>query len=133
MKPLDVLREYWGHEAFRPMQEQVISEALAGRDVLAMLPTGGGKSVCFQVPGLMRDGISLVITPLIALMKDQVQNLEARGIRALAVHAGMNRRFQVPVPVAGAPIYCAVPELHPPDAGGLHRRGRGALHLAVGL
>ena len=92
MKPLDVLREYWGHEAFRPMQEQVISEALAGRDVLAMLPTGGGKSVCFQVPGLMRDGISLVITPLIALMKDQVQNLEARGIRALAVHAGMNRR-----------------------------------------
>ena len=92
MEPLDVLKEYWGYESFRPMQERIISEALAGRDVLAMLPTGGGKSVCFQVPGLMREGISLVITPLIALMKDQVQNLEARGIRALAVHAGMSRR-----------------------------------------
>ena len=92
MEPLDVLREYWGYEAFRPMQEEIVSEALAGRDVLAMLPTGGGKSVCFQVPGLMRDGITLVVTPLIALMKDQVQNLEARGIRALAVHAGMSRR-----------------------------------------
>ena len=66
-------------------------QALEGRDVLAILPTGGGKSVCFQVPGMMRDGIALVITPLIALMKDQVQNLQARGIKAIAVHAGMNR------------------------------------------
>lgn len=87
-----VLQQYWGYEAFRPMQEEIISQALDGKDVLAILPTGGGKSVCFQVPALMKDGIALVITPLIALMKDQVQNLLARGIRAMAIHAGMGRR-----------------------------------------
>ena len=74
------------------MQEEIISEALAGRDVLAVLPTGGGKSVCFQVPALMRKGICIVVTTLIALMKDKVQNLRDRGIGALAVHAGMTRR-----------------------------------------
>jgi ATP-dependent DNA helicase RecQ len=74
------------------MQEEIIRDALEGRDVLAILPTGGGKSVCFQVPSLLREGVALVITPLIALMKDQVQNLQDRGIRALAVHAGMDRR-----------------------------------------
>ena len=92
MTAQEVLKTYWGHDAFRPMQEEIIREALAGRDVLAILPTGGGKSVCFQVPALMKDGIALVVTPLIALMKDQVQNLERRGIKALAIHAGMNRR-----------------------------------------
>ena len=88
------MKQYWGYDAFRPMQEEIISAAAEGRDVLAILPTGGGKSVCFQVPALMKEGIALVVTPLIALMKDQVQNLEARGIRALAIHAGMTR-FQV--------------------------------------
>ena len=92
MEALEVLKQYWGHDAFRPMQEEIISAATDGRDVLAILPTGGGKSVCFQVPALMREGIALVVTPLIALMKDQVQNLEARGIKALAIHAGMERR-----------------------------------------
>ena len=92
MTALEVLKQYWGYEAFRPMQEEIIREALEDRDVLAILPTGGGKSVCFQVPALMREGIALVITPLIALMKDQVQNLQARGIKALAVYAGMSRR-----------------------------------------
>ena len=91
MTPKEALKAYWGYDSFRPMQERIIDEALAGRDVLALLPTGGGKSVCFQVPALMRDGIALVVTPLIALMKDQVQNLSARGIRAIAIHAGMNR------------------------------------------
>ena len=90
----EVLKEYWGYDAFRPMQEEIISAAAEGRDVLAILPTGGGKSVCFQVPAMMKEGIALVVTPLIALMKDQVQNLEARGIKALAIHAGMSR-FQV--------------------------------------
>ena len=74
------------------MQEQIVRSALDGKDVLAILPTGGGKSVCFQVPGLMTDGIALVITPLVALMKDQVQNLRNRGVKALAIYAGMNRR-----------------------------------------
>ena len=92
MEALDVLKQYWGYDAFRPMQEEIISAAAQDRDVLAILPTGGGKSVCFQIPALMQEGIALVITPLIALMKDQVQNLEARGIRALAIHAGMERR-----------------------------------------
>ena len=92
MTAQEVLQKYWGYEAFRPMQEEIISQALDGKDVLAILPTGGGKSICFQVPALMRDGIALVVTPLIALMRDQVQNLQARGIRAMAIHAGMGRR-----------------------------------------
>ncbi len=92
MTAVETLRQYWGYEAFRPMQEEIISAAGEGRDVLAILPTGGGKSVCFQVPALMKDGMALVVTPLIALMKDQVQNLEARGIKAIAVHAGMSHR-----------------------------------------
>ena len=74
------------------MQEDIVGAAVAGKDVLAILPTGGGKSVCFQVPALMKPGIALVVTPLIALMKDQVQNLSARGIKALAVYLGMSRR-----------------------------------------
>ena len=91
MTPKETLKTYWGYDGFRPMQERIIDEALEGRDVLAILPTGGGKSVCFQVPALMKDGLALVVTPLVALMKDQVQNLAARGIRAIAVHAGLNR------------------------------------------
>ncbi len=92
MTPKEVLKEYWGYDGFRPMQEEIITAAVEGRDVLAILPTGGGKSVCFQVPGLLADGLTLVVTPLIALMKDQVQNLKDRGVRALAIHAGMSRR-----------------------------------------
>lgn len=91
MSPSEVLKEYWGYDGFRPMQEEIITAALEGKDVLAIMPTGGGKSICFQVPGLMRDGITLVVTPLIALMKDQVQNLNDRGVKALAIHAGMSR------------------------------------------
>ena len=92
MTAQEVLKEYWGYDSFRPMQREIIDAALEGRDVLAVLPTGGGKSVCFQVPALMREGLALVVTPLISLMKDQVQNLNARGIKALCIHAGMNRR-----------------------------------------
>ena len=92
MTALETLKEYWGYDAFRPKQEEIVNAALEERDVLAILPTGGGKSVCFQVPGMMRDGIAIVVTPLIALMKDQVQNLTDRGIRALCINAGMGRR-----------------------------------------
>ena len=92
MTPVEVLNEYWGYDSFRPKQEEIVLAALDGRDVLAILPTGGGKSVCFQIPALMKEGIALVVTPLIALMKDQVQNLSDRGIKALCVHAGMGRR-----------------------------------------
>jgi len=92
MTALEVLKEYWGYDSFRPMQEDIVNAALEGRDVLAILPTGGGKSVCFQVPAMMREGIAIVVTPLIALMRDQVQNLNDRGIKALCVNAGMGRR-----------------------------------------
>lgn len=92
MRPIDILKEYWGYDSFRPRQEEIVNAALEGKDVLAILPTGGGKSVCFQVPALIREGIALVVTPLIALMKDQVLNLNERGIKALCVNAGMGRR-----------------------------------------
>ena len=92
MTALETLKEYWGYDSFRPKQEEIVSSALDGKDVLAILPTGGGKSVCFQVPAMMREGIAVVVTPLIALMKDQVQNLNDRGIKALCVNAGMGRR-----------------------------------------
>lgn len=91
MTALETLKKWWGYDSFRPMQGEIVSTALEGKDVLAILPTGGGKSVCFQVPAMMREGLALVVTPLIALMKDQVQNLESRGIKALAIHAGMTR------------------------------------------
>ena len=92
MTPLEVLKEYWGYDSFRPKQEDIVNAALEDKDVLAILPTGGGKSVCFQVPAMIREGIAIVVTPLIALMKDQVQNLTDRGIKALCVNAGMGPR-----------------------------------------
>lgn len=88
--PLSILKQYWGHQSFRPVQQEIIDAVLSQKDVLALLPTGGGKSICFQVPALMREGMCIVISPLIALIKDQVENLEKRGIKALSLHAGMN-------------------------------------------
>ena len=86
----EILKRYWGYDGFRPMQEEIISAILNGEDTLALMPTGGGKSVCFQVPAMAKEGICLVVSPLIALIKDQIQNLNARGMRALAVYSGMN-------------------------------------------
>lgn len=88
--PHKILKEYWGYNDFRPLQEDIISSVLAGKDTLALLPTGGGKSICFQVPAMAMDGVCLVITPLIALMKDQVENLRKKGIHASAIYSGMN-------------------------------------------
>ncbi len=89
--PVSILQNYWGHSQFRPLQEDIVNSVLDGKDTLALLPTGGGKSVCFQVPALIRDGICIVITPLIALMKDQVEQLKSKGILAEAIHSGMRR------------------------------------------
>ncbi len=86
----DVLFKYWGYDSFRPGQEEIINSALDGFDTLALMPTGGGKSICFQVPALSRDGLCLVVSPLIALIKDQVQNLNSKGIKSLAVYSGMS-------------------------------------------
>lgn len=89
--PLSILQQYWKHGQFRPLQEDIVQSALEGNDTLALLPTGGGKSVCFQVPAMLREGVCIVITPLIALMKDQVEQLKQRGIDAVALHSGMTR------------------------------------------
>ena len=87
--PLKILEKYWGHAEFRPLQAAIIDAVVAQKDVLALLPTGGGKSICFQVPALMQDGMCLVISPLIALMQDQVNNLQEKGIEAAVIHSGM--------------------------------------------
>ncbi len=86
----EILKAYWGFDEFRPLQEDIINSVLEGKDCLALLPTGGGKSVCFQVPALAKEGLCLVVSPLIALMKDQVENLKQKGIPSLAIYSGMN-------------------------------------------
>ncbi len=88
----ETLQKYWGYDNFRLGQEEIIEDAINGHDVLALLPTGGGKSICFQVPGMVREGITIVISPLIALMQDQVQTLNKKGLRAKALTSGMSYR-----------------------------------------
>ncbi|RLD83531.1 MAG: RecQ family ATP-dependent DNA helicase [Bacteroidetes bacterium] len=87
---LKILIKYWGHSSFRPLQEDIINSVLNGNDTLALLPTGGGKSITFQIPALINDGICIVVSPLIALMKDQVQGLKRKGIPAGAIYSGMH-------------------------------------------
>ena len=87
----EILKTYWGYDSFRFMQEDIINNILSGRDTLALMPTGGGKSVCFQVPALVMDGMCLVISPLIALMNDQVDSLQKRGVSAAAITSAMNK------------------------------------------
>lgn len=91
-KCVQILNKYWGHKNFRPLQWDIIESVLNKKDTIALLPTGGGKSVCFQVPALAIDGMCIVVTPLIALMKDQVMQLNNKGINATAIHSGMKRR-----------------------------------------
>lgn len=88
--PLDVLKEYWGYDSFRPGQQDIIETVLKGDDALALLPTGGGKSICFQVPGMIRKGVTVVVSPLIALMQDQVSNLKKKGMRAASLDSSMD-------------------------------------------
>lgn len=88
--PESILKQYWGFDAFRAQQREIIQEILDGKDTLALLPTGGGKSICFQVPGLVQEGICVVVSPLIALMRDQVENLKKKSIEAIALTSGMH-------------------------------------------
>jgi ATP-dependent DNA helicase RecQ len=87
--PHEILKQYWGFDHFRSMQEEIVQSVLDGHDTLALLPTGGGKSLCFQVPAMCMDGLCVVVSPLIALMRDQVSNLNQRGIKAIAIHTGL--------------------------------------------
>lgn len=91
-KSLEILKKYWGYDSFRPMQQEIVNSAIYGHDTLALLSTGAGKSICFQVPGILREGICLVVSPLIALMQDQVQNLRKKGIKAEFIVSGMSAR-----------------------------------------
>lgn len=92
MKAEEILKKYWGFDSFRKKQGAIVDSVINGHDTLALLPTGGGKSICFQVPGIAREGVCLVISPLIALMQDQVQNLRKKGLKAYALNSGMSRR-----------------------------------------
>ena len=87
----EILKEYWGYTDFRGIQRDIIESIGSGRDTLGLMPTGGGKSITFQVPALAQEGVCIVITPLIALMKDQVANLKKRGIKAAAIYSGLTR------------------------------------------
>ncbi len=92
MQPIDILRTYWGFKSFRPLQEEIINSVISKKDTLGILPTGGGKSICFQIPGLFFEGITLIVSPLIALMNDQVEILKKYHISALAFHSGITQR-----------------------------------------
>ena len=143
---LSILKKYWGYDGFRGIQREIIESIGNGRDTLGLMPTGGGKSITFQVPALSRDGICIVVTPLIALMKDQVRNLRGRGIKAAAVYSGLSREeilvtlencifgnYKFPLCIPRTVGLGYLPRKGAPHAREFPYGGRGALHLPMGI
>ena len=135
--PLATLRRHWGYDSFRPLQREIVDSVLDGRDTLGLMPTGGGKSVTFQVPGMILGGVTIVVTPLISLMKDQVDNLRRRRIKAACLHSGMTSRernvAREHLVNGNARFLYVSPERSPAHKGEADSGRRGTLHLAVGL
>ena len=90
--PKQILKEFWNYDSFKPLQAEIIESILKGNDTFALLPTGGGKSICFQVPAMVKEGICIVISPLVALMRDQVRQLQNKGIKALTITSGLKHQ-----------------------------------------
>jgi ATP-dependent DNA helicase RecQ len=139
------LHSVFGLREFRPHQREVIEDLIGGRDVFVLMPTGGGKSLCYQLPALHRPGVGIVVSPLISLMKDQVDSLAATGVRAACYNSSLDgataRRVLARLHAGDLDLLYVAPErLMSPEflerlvgnRGGAHRRGRGALRLAVG-
>ena len=124
----EILRQYFGFDEFRGIQQEIIESIGAGRDTLGLMPTGGDKSITFQVPALAKEGICRVISPLIALMKDQVEHLRKKGVKALYLW-----QLQVPVCLTRTPVLRTLHRQTQPHASELHRCRRGSLYLAVGI
>ena len=114
----EILKQYWGYDSFRDLQEDIITSIGNGKDTLGLMPTGGGKSITFQVPALAKEGLCIVITPLIALMKDQVQNLKKRGIKAIAIYSGMTRQDWRTASSATISFYTSLPNGWIPKSSG---------------
>ena len=141
----EILKQYWGYDSFRDLQEDIITSIGNGKDTLGLMPTGGGKSITFQVPALAKEGLCIVITPLIALMKDQVQNLKKRGIKAVAIYSGMTRQEIVValencifgdykfLYISRTAGYGNFPGQTPVNENQHDHRGRKPLHLAMGI
>lgn len=142
----EILKRYWGYDSFRPLQEDIIQSVLNGKDTLALMPTGGGKSITYQVPGLYMEGICIVVTPLIALMKDQVDTLRSLDIKASYIHSGMSRRemlitldncifreIQVPLCLSRTAIDPAFPREAQRFTDFITCRRRSPLYFAVGI
>ena len=128
----DILKEYWGYPDFRGIQREIIESISQGKDTLGLMPTGGGKSITFQVPAIAMEGVCIVVTPLIALMKDQVEHLRHKGVKAYAIYSSMQRAEILKI-IARKTVNRAISHQTETHEGELHHRGRSPLHQPMGI